>query len=127
MTDLTESDITPVLHTRWASGGEGSGRHSSFRSCKTYAGEDNHNYIFGGNRLISVKNDQGQVLFEEKSSSGKTELPHYLIPGKESNDLVERTIEKYIAEVRDVQENHVQINILNIPVKVIPKIDFFAK
>ena len=93
LTDLTANDITPIIHTKWASGGDGSGRNSTFRSCKTDAGEDNHNYIFGGNRLISVKNDQGQVLYEEKSLSGKTELPHYLIPGKESTDLVEKIIE----------------------------------
>ena len=57
MTNLTESDITPTIHTLWASGGDDSGRHSTFRSCKTDAAKENYNYVFGENGLISVKND----------------------------------------------------------------------
>lgn len=108
-----ETAITDQLFSTWASGGDASGRHSIYRSCKTDAngGEDNYNIILGGMRLISVHNEKNELIYEEKSLGPDTEYPHYLIPGSESDDLLRKIIDKYQNEIKDVQNNPIQIKV----------------
>ena len=65
LANVPDSAITEKMYPLWTSGGDGSGRHSIYRSCKTDAG-DTYNIILGGMRLISIKNDKGELVYEEK-------------------------------------------------------------
>ena len=123
-TSVTAADLTDTIYTRWATGGDASGRHSVFRSCKTDAGPNNRNIILGGACCISIHNERNELLYEEKSLGPSSEYPHYLIPGSESVELVRKIIGKYQAEVKDVQDNHVISEILGKNVTIIPKIEF---
>ena len=122
--NVKQTDLTDILYCRWSSGCDASGRHSVYRSCKSDAGIDNRNYIFGGMRNISIHNERNELLYEEKSMSGSTELPQYLIPGKETLDLTTKILTKHQDEIKDVQTNHVESEILGKKVTLIPKVEF---
>ena len=44
--------------------------------------------------------------------SGSTEIPQFLIPGKETLDLTTKILTKHQDEIKDVQTNHVESDIL---------------
>ena len=122
--DVTVDDITDKIYCRWASGGDGSGRHSSFRSCKTDAGRNNHNLMLGGAACISITNALGKKMYEEQSLGSTTEFPHYLIPGKEEDVNVRDIMKKYTAEKKDLEANHVKTEIFGKAVTIVPTIEF---
>ena len=121
---IKANDITDIIYSRWASGGDASGRHSIYRSCKSDAGKDNRNIILGGLCCISIHNDRNELLYEEMSLGSTAEFPHYLIPGSESLELVGKIIDKYQQEVKDVQTNHVVSEILGKKVTIVPRVQF---
>ena len=51
---IKSADITDKIYSRWASGGDASGRHSIYRSCKSDAGKDNRNIILGGQAMTTI-------------------------------------------------------------------------
>ena len=121
---VTADDITDTLIVKWVAGGDGSGRHTAYRACKTDAGLNNHNFILGGMRIEWIKNSRGKIIYLEKSLGCHTEFPHYLIPGHETVDLVGKIMQKYKDEVKDVTTNHVTIDILGKNVTIIPDVEF---
>ena len=122
--DVTADDITDKIYCRWASGGDGSGRHSPFRSCKTDAGQNNQNLMLGGAACLIITNALGKKLYEEPSLGSTTEFPHYLIPGKEEDKNVREIMKKYTAEKKDLEANHVQSEIFGKQVTIVPTIEF---
>ena len=122
--DITVDDITDKIYTRWASGGDGSGGHRSFRSCKTSAGKENRNQILGCMCMIEARNADGKILYTEQSLGPTTEFPHYVIPGKEDKSLVTDIMAKYDAEKKDVEANHVTTEILGKEVTIVPEVEF---
>ena len=78
-------------------GGDGSGRHAKFRNSKS----DNENLILGGFRQISLKCHCGcgLIVYKEKSLGPETEVPYFLIPGKETRDTVQAIVTKMKPEM----------------------------
>ena len=63
---VTVDDITDIVYVKWVAGGDGSGRHPTYRACKTDAGLNNHNFILGGMRIEWIKNSRGKIIYLEK-------------------------------------------------------------
>ena len=62
---------------------------------------DNENLILGGFRLISLKCrcGCGLIVYKEKSLGPETEVPYFIIPGKETKDRVRSIVTKMKPEI----------------------------
>ena len=57
----------------------------------------------GGVRWLTIENDRGETVYEEKSRGVNTEYPYYLVPGKEKGVLTTELTLRHQAEIKDVQ------------------------
>ena len=84
--------------------------------------KDNENLILGGFRLISLKCHCGcgLVVYKEKSLGPETEVPYFLIPGKETKNIVKIIANKMKPEVAacNDQNNPLIINVLGCEIKM---------
>ena len=98
--------------------------HSTYRSCKTDAGDDNHSMNLGGVRWLTIENDLGETVYEEKSRGVNTEYPYYLVPGKEKGVLTTKLILRHQAEIKDVEKNPIETEIFCKKCKLHCKVEF---
>ena len=69
-------------------------------------------YFLGGFRLIRiVLKGSNVVLYEEKSLSPDTELPYFIVPGKEDRSLVTEIWDRFEHEVVYCNENTFEIEV----------------
>ena len=69
-------------------------------------------YFSGGFRLIRiVLKGSNIVLYEEKSLSPDTELPYFIVPGKEDRSLVTEIWDRFENEVLYCNENTFDIEV----------------
>ena len=69
-------------------------------------------YFSGGFRLIRiVLKGSNIVLYEEKSLSPDTELPYFIVPGKEDRPLVKEIWNRFESEVTYCNENTFEIEV----------------
>ena len=98
--------------------------HSTYRSCKTDAGDDNHSMNLGGLRWLTIENERGETVYEEKSRGVNTEYPYYLVPGKEKGVLTTELTLRHQAEIKDVETNPIETEIFCKKCKLHCKVEF---
>ena len=50
---------------------------------------ETHNLIYGGCRQSCIKDEHGNLIYEEKCNGPESEKPLFIQPGKETNEIVE--------------------------------------
>ena len=113
-TNLTSDQIPSKLHVEGCTGFDGSGRHSMHSNQET----NTHNFILGGCRCISIKDDQENCLHLEESLGVETELPLFIQPGKETLEIVNYLWSHMEEEILDLRENPIECTILEKQVKI---------
>lgn len=78
----------------------------------------------GGVRWLTIKNDLGETVYEEKSRSANTEYPYYLVPGKENGELTTELTLRHQAEIKDVETNPIETEIFCKKCKLHFKVEF---
>ena len=113
LTDI--SDPPDILHIQGTTGYDGNGRNSVYRSfekvCPTF--------ILAGTCITSIKDGDGNSIFEEKSLGTDSEIPYFIIPHKEDHATTKLCFEKMDSEVTFVNSNsiHCMIKGKNVEIK----------
>ena len=79
---------------------------------------DKDHLIFGGFRTHSISTINGRLLYEEKNLGPESEVPYFLIPDKESNEVVQEITTKLEQDLRDCREQPLQTTILGKDVSI---------
>ena len=104
---------------------DGSGRHKEFRSCKNDG--NSQNIIFVGMRIYEItftKHDQPDVAWEEQSLGEETEIPLRLVPGKETEELVEAIYTELEGEILDCNNCDIPVEIFGVEVIINVEVEF---
>ena len=82
-----------------------------------------HNFIYGGCRLVSIRDEQGNCIYQEESTGSESEKPLYVQPGKETNELVEEIYSDLESKAWELNQTPIHCNILNKQVEIHSNID----
>ena len=94
-----------------------SGKHKEFRSCKNDG--NSQNSIFVGLRIYELtftNSTNDDVAWEEQSLGEETEIPLRLVPGKETEELVEAIYKELEGEILDCNNCDIPVEIFSVEV-----------
>ena len=80
--------------------------------------ERTHNFIFEGCRLVSLKDEHENFIYQEECMGPESEKPLCLHPGKETNELVDQLYSTLEAEVVELNQNPFHCQILGKEVEI---------
>ena len=101
---------------------DGSGKHKEFRSCKNDG--NSQNIIFVGMRIYEIMSEDGTLQWEEASLGEETEIPLRLVPGKESEELVEAIYSELEGEILDCNDCDIKVDIFGVEVIINITVEF---
>ena len=117
--------LPPHISVEIYFGFDGSGNHHEFRSVKT----DSENLILVGLRVAFIRNmmydnSESDIIFEEKSQADYTEIPLRVIPGKETDCLVDQLWTELELEVENCNLSEYPITVNGQKTVIHPRIEF---
>ena len=106
---------------------DGSGKHKEFRSCKNDG--NSQNIIFVGMRIYEItftppNSTDDDVAWEEHSLGEETEIPLRLVPGKETEELVEAIYTELEGEILDCNNCDIPVEIFGVEVIINIEVEF---
>ena len=104
---------------------DGSGKHKEFRSCKNDG--NSQNIIFVGMRIYEItftNTTHDEVAWVEQSLGEETEIPLRLVPGKETEELVEAIYTELEGEILDCNNCDIPVEIFGIEVIINIEVEF---
>ena len=105
---------------------DGSGKHKEFRSCKNDG--NSQNIIFVGMRIYEItftnSTNDDDVAWTEQSLGEETEIPLRLVPGKETEELVEAIYTELEGEILDCNNSDITVEIFGVEVIINIEVEF---
>ena len=101
---------------------DGSSKHKEYRSCKNDG--NSQTIIFVGMRIYEIMSEDGTLQWEETSLGEETEIPLRLVPGKESEELVEAIYSELEGEILDCNDCDIKVDIFGVEVIINITVEF---
>ena len=79
---------------------------------------ETHNFIYCGCRVISLKDEHGNTIYQEMTIGAESEKPLFIQPGKETKEIVEKLYSDLEAQALDLNQNPIHCTILGKEVEI---------